>query len=259
MNSDGIAFIIIAYHPKAEEFIALLKSLPAEQTIVVDNGQTLHPDDVGKATLLSPSNNIGYGAAANIGIRHAIAHAAEWFVILNQDLDVSRVAVRELTDQLMKLSPCIAGPVGGGLDPKRWTTMLPSGRADYVSGSCMAIHRKVVEKIGYFYESYFLYYEEVDYCVCASRAGFPILQLHVPEIVHEDTKTLGRGSMLHQYYLARNHMLFVQRQAPSDVKLHEVLRFPKTISEHIKYHEKGALIGIRDYLIRRFGPYGGRI
>ena len=57
----------------------------------------------------------------------------------------------------------------------------------------------------------------------------------------------------HPYYLARNHLLFVSRQAPLRVKLYEAFRFPKTLSEHIMRHESGALRGIKDYVFRRFG------
>lgn len=255
----NIIFIIISYHPEAEGFGRLLRILPSEETVVVDNGQTLISNDLGNTTLLSQIHNIGYGAAANIGIRHAIAHGAEWFVIMNQDLVVTRSAVEDLTKQLSKLDPCIAGPFGGALDSKRWTTILPSERTDYISGSCMAIHRKVIEKVGYFYEPYFLYYEEADYCVRAKGAGFALGQLVIEGITHEETISLGRGSESHQYYLARNHLLFIERQAPGRVKFREALRFSKTISEHIMRHEKGALIGIRDFVFRRFGPRHERV
>lgn len=259
MKIDSFAFIIIAYHPEAEGFARLLRILPSEETIVVDNGQTLVSDDVGRATLISQSKNLGYGAAANIGIRHAIAHGAEWFVVINQDVAVNRAAVDDMTKQLSKLEPCIAGPFTGGIDCKRWTTILPSLRTDYISGSCIAIHRKVIEKIGYFYEPYFLYYEEADYCVRAKRAGFSLRRLDIESISHEESVSLGRGSSLHQYYLARNHLLFLERQAPDMMKLREAVRFPKTITEHIRNREQGALMGIRDYLFRRLGPYGGRL
>lgn len=255
----NIAFIIVAYHPEMDEFGQLLRVLPASETIVVDNGQTLASGDVGKAMLLSQTKNVGYGAAGNIGIRHAIAQGNEWFVILNQDVTLSRSAVAELTKKICRVDPCVAGPFTGGLDPKRWTTELPSERVDYISGSCIAIHKKVIEKVGYFYEPYFLYYEEVDYCIRASRGGFKIQQVVVSGITHDETRALGKGSIAHQYYLSRNHLLFVERLAPRAVKLHEFFRFGKTISEHIMKKERGAIYGIRDYVFRRFGQYGGII
>ncbi|MFZ5845239.1 MAG: glycosyltransferase family 2 protein, partial [Patescibacteria group bacterium] len=155
--------------------------------------------------------------------------------------------------------PGIVGPFAGSLNPRRWTTIVPSKRADYISGSCIGIHREVIEKVGYFYEPYFLYYEEVDLCLRAKKQGFLLRWLPIKEISHEESVSLGKGSFLHQYYLSRNHLLFVERQAPFRVKLYEFLRLPKTIYEHYVRKEWGALAGIIDYFLRRFGPYRGNL
>lgn len=253
-----VAFIIIAYKPKMEAFKRLLLRLKDHTVIIVDNGSTLTLDDVGRATLLSQMRNVGYAAAANIGIHHASGLGVKWFVILNQDISFTKLSIRNLLKACRTLSPCIAGPFGAGLDASRWTTMLPSERVDYLTGSCLAIHERVVSKIGYFYEPYFLYYEDADYCIRAKLAGFPLTKIAVDEAEHEESASLGRGSRLHQYYLARNHLLFVKRLAPTPVKFYEFFRIPKTISEHIRRREKGALAGIRDYALHRFGAYAGR-
>ncbi|MEK7532867.1 MAG: glycosyltransferase family 2 protein [Patescibacteria group bacterium] len=253
-----IAFIIIAYKPKMEEFGRLLNLLTEYPVIVVDNGGTLAIDGVGRATLLSQFKNLGYGAAANIGIHHASGLGAKWFVLLNQDMSFTKTAIQTLIRALKNLSPCIAGPFGAGLDARRWTTMLPSDRTDYLTGSCLAIHEKVVSKIGYFYEPYFLYYEDADYCVRAKLAGFPFTKIALDDATHEESASLGRGSLSHQYYLARNHMLFVERLAPASVKLYEFFRSAKTIAEHIMRQEKGALRGLRNYVFRRYGAWEGR-
>ncbi len=255
---NTVAFIIIAYHPKMEELKSLFRLLNDHPTIIVDNGGTLILDDVGKATLLSQTKNLGYGAAANIGIHHASGLGAKWFVILNQDIHLTKASLLFLLSQLRKLPPCIAGPFGAGLDMSRWTTILPSDRTDYLTGSCLAIHQKVVGKIGYFYEPYFLYYEDSDYCVRATRAGFPLTRMELPDVSHEESASLGSGSRLHQYYLARNHFLFVRRLAPTSVKFYEFFRLAKTITEHVRRREHGALLGLRDFVLRRSGAIEGR-
>jgi len=244
--------IIVAYHPEKKALSALLDVLPTD-TIIVDNGRTLAQEDVGKATLITPSSNVGYAAGANMGMQHAIAHGAEWMVILNQDTVFTQAAVRAFDKQLAELEPCVAGPHAGGLDKVRWTTILPSMKADYITGSCMAVHKQVIEKIGYLYEPYFLYYEEADYCLRAKKAGFPMRIVLIPGIVHEESLSLGKGSPMHQYYLARNHLLFVSRTAPVRVRRREYLRLPVTISEHIIRQEYGAFLGVIDFLLRRFG------
>ncbi len=253
MRRRDFAFIIVAYHPSKDDMRTLQLRLKDYPTIIVDNGGTLTFDDAKRATLLSQTSNLGFGAAANIGIRYASARGVKWFIILNQDMKLSNDTVRELVAKLKKLPPSVAGPTIGALDPKRWTTINPSTRADYVTGSCLAIHEKVVSKAGYFYEPYFLYYEDADYSVRARNAGFPVSQVDLSGVSHEETASLGKGSQLHQYYLARNHLLFVRRLAPRAVKLYELLRMPLTIAEHIIRHERGAVAGLQDFVLQRFG------
>ncbi len=252
MSARSIVFIIVAFHPKMDEFTKLLNTLKEFHVIIVDNGNTLTFDDVGRATLLTQTTNVGYGAGVNIGIHHASGLGATWFVILNQDIQISKDSAKQLIAELKKLPSGVAGPAGGALDPKRWTTMLPSKKSEYITGSCMAIHNKVVGKIGYFYEPYFMYYEDADYSVRARAAGFPLTTVPV-DITHEETQSLHKGSRLHTYYMARNHLLFVLRLGSSNVKFYELVRLPKTILEHILRKEKGALLGIRDFLLHRSG------
>jgi len=236
---QNISFIIVTYKPDTAVLGRLQKSLAGKSIITIDNSK----------------KNFGFGGGANVGIRKALAKGAQWVVILNQDIELTNASVEKLYRKLQLLPPCIAGPFAGSLDELRWTTILPSKKVDYISGSCIAMHRKVITKIGMFYEPYFMYYEDADFCVRAKNAGFPLIHVSIAGISHNETTSLGRGSFLHQYYLARNHLLFVERNAPLLVKIHEMVRLPKTIWEHYKKQERGALVGIRDYFLRRFGQY----
>ena len=103
----------------------------------------------------------------------------------------------------------------------------------YISGSFMAIHRKVIAEIGYFYAPYFMYYEDVDLCVRAARCGFPLKKLNGAGIEHTERPVWSKGSRQHGYYLARNHVWFVWRLAPLRVKLYECIRLPKTLLEFL--------------------------
>ncbi len=246
----NIQFIVVTYKPDATVLKGLQESLVGKSVIAIDNSK----------------KNLGFGGGANMGMRQAIERDAEWVVVLNQDIEMMKEEVKKLCERLRRLPPGIAGSLAGSLDKKRWTTILLERSLDshrslgmtrnvYISGSCMAIHKAVFEKIGYFYEPYFMYYEDADFCVRAKKAGFSLIHVPIAGISHNETTSLGRGSFLHQYYLARNHLLFVERIAPVAVKIHEAVRLPKTIWEHWKKGETGALMGIRDYFLRRFGEY----
>lgn len=174
--------------------------------------------------------NLGYGGGANLGITRALREGAEWVVVCNQDIALSNKDKELCKKKLMDAEPGVYGPEAGSLDKKRWTTILPAiDSPDYISGSCIAIHKKVIEKIGYFYEPYFMYYEDTDFSVRAKIAGFPIRQLVLPDFQHDRTIAKGRRK---KYYLFRNHLLFVLLNAPWSVKLHEFLRLPKTLYDY---------------------------
>ncbi len=248
-------FIIVSYHLKPERLSEILVSLNDYPTAIVDNGGSSKVVHSTKVQIIENPSNMGFGGAANRGIEELLEDNFEWLVILNQDLLLLTSAVKTFVRALENEPGSIVGPLAGSLDKKRWTTILPSRYADYISGSCIAIHRSVFEKIGYFYEPYFMYYEDADLCVRAKRAGFALTDIPIFGIGHTETTSLGAGSYLHQYYLARNHLLFVERNAPAGVKLYEFLRLPKTLWEHVTKKEWGALTGIRDYFFRRFGQY----
>lgn len=233
---QSIVFIIVTYRADKKVLDVLRCALVSSRVIIVDNTK----------------KNLGYGGGANAGIKQALKQGAKWVVVMNQDVEMAKESVERLTDILKKSSPAIVGPFAGRLDENRWTTSVPATKMDYISGSVFAIHRDVINKVGYFYEPYFLYYEEADYCMRAKHIGFPLRWLPIAGIKHEESVSLGKGSFLHQYYLSRNHLLFVERQAPHTVKLYEFLRLPKTIFEHLTRREWGALLGLFHYFIRRF-------
>ena len=183
--------------------------------------------------------------------------------------------------------------IGGELDKKRWTAKLigynqidkthrfpgisTSGVSrsdtpevsgvihggtygcDFISGTCMLIPKQLLETGLRFYEPYFMYYEDIEFCVRAGKLGFPSYIVPQSKIIHFETSqmnsvlSLSGGILGKDYYLARNHLLFVERNAPIKVKLREALRLPKTIWEHVNAKGDLGRKGIKDYYLRRFG------
>jgi N-acetylglucosaminyl-diphospho-decaprenol L-rhamnosyltransferase len=255
-------FIIPVFHPDTKVLTRLVESLRGHPLVLVNNDPTIplqYRDE--HVTTIENEQNLGFGGGVNVGLRYAFGHGALWMTALNQDLSMSKQGVADLVKTLSNTEPSITGPFGGTFDVKRWTTIVDESKGEsqkdpeYISGSCVSIHRDVVSSIGYFYEPYFMYYEDADYSVRARRAGFPIISTLRSGITHHNTAIVGKGSEAHQYYLARNHMLFVERCASVGVKFYEFLRMPKTLSEHYSKGERGALLGIRDYALRTFGAY----
>lgn len=57
-------------------------------------------------------------------------------------------------------------------------------RVDWVAGASMLVRREVFDAIGLLDESYFLYYEETDFCLRAARAGWACGYEPASRVVH---------------------------------------------------------------------------
>lgn len=77
--------------------------------------------------------------------------------------------------------------------------------SDFATGCCVLIRREVIETIGFFDDSYFLYWEDVDYSIRARKAGFKIALEPTSIMYHKNAGSAdGAGSRLQQYYQTRN-------------------------------------------------------
>lgn len=73
---------------------------------------------------------------------------------------------------------------------------------DAVSGAFLMIRRKAVEDIGLLDERFFMYGEELDWCLRAKRAGWAVMYYPLARIVHykgESTKYNSRKAALEFY------------------------------------------------------------
>jgi GT2 family glycosyltransferase len=77
----------------------------------------------------------------------------------------------------------------------RWSVSAPprveAHETGWVSGAALMVRREVFERVGLLDEGYFLYFEELDFCLRAARAGWP--SWHVPEsrVVHLAGQSTG--------------------------------------------------------------------
>ena len=57
-------------------------------------------------------------------------------------------------------------------------------QTDWVAGASMIVRREVFERVGLMDESYFLYYEEVDFCLQANKAGWSCWYVPQSRVIH---------------------------------------------------------------------------
>jgi len=97
--------------------------------------------------------------------------------------------------------------------------------SSHAHGAAMCVKREVFEKIGLMWESYFLYYEELDFCERTKRAGFEIWYCGGSEVTHKECMSTGKDSPLKTYYLNRNRLLFIRRNLYGVQKISAILFF----------------------------------
>ena len=86
----------------------------------------------------------------------------------------------------------------------------------FLTGCALLIKAEVLRRVGPFEEMYFHFYEDIEWSLRATRAGFK--GVYVPQAViwhkeHYDTER-NQGDGFIEYYLARNHILFARKHVP---------------------------------------------
>jgi N-acetylglucosaminyl-diphospho-decaprenol L-rhamnosyltransferase len=171
-------------------------------------------------TLTAISPNLGFTGGNNIMIRPALQSAdpPQYVLLLNADTIVRPNAFKALVDY-MDQHPDV-GVTGSRLeDPdgapqrsafrfpsplsefegrlnlgvvsrllERWVVAPPVSNeacaTDWVAGASMMVRREVFRDIGLLDEGYFTFFEDVDFCFSARKAGWKIWYIPAGRIVH---------------------------------------------------------------------------
>ena len=210
------------------------------EVIVVDNGSI--EDEVAlilqrypQVKTIRSNKNLGFAGGNNLGIKAA---NGKYLFLINNDTIFKDYNVQSLIDRL-ESSPTIGmvcpkirfargnNPVQfagytllskmtvrnqaigyGEKDEGQYDTPHPT---PYAHGAAMLIKREAIEKVGLMPECYFLYYEELDWSMMFTRAGYEIWYDPACTIYHKESQSTGQDSPLRTYYITRNRLLLVKR------------------------------------------------
>ena len=181
----------------------------------------------GWASLIRAPRNGGYAYGNNLAISEALEseNAPGLILLLNPDTIVHAGALRTMVSfmeshpdvgicgsaledadgRLQHTAHRFPSPLGelsrgarlGALQRVLgpWLDQAPSGRdikaCDWVSGASMMVRREVFQKVGLMDEKYFLYFDEVDFCARAARAGYRSWYVPTARIVHLEGQATG--------------------------------------------------------------------
>lgn len=234
------------------------------EVIVVDNASK--EDEASTISAQYPqvkvicsSMNMGFAGGNNLGIKEA---KGQYILLINNDTYFKEFKVEALIDRLEsddKLAMvCPKLHFSWGNNPIQYAGYTPlspifmrnhaigfgeedHGQYDtahptpYAHGAAMLIKRSAINKVGLMPECYFLYYEEIDWSMMFTRAGYDIWYDPACTVYHKESQTTGQNSPLRTYYMTRNRLLLVKRNYHG-------------MNKYLSYMYLGGIVGVRDII-----------
>jgi hypothetical protein len=201
--------------------------------------------------VVQSGHNGGFGAGNNVALRAALREPdpPEFLYILNSDAFPAPDAIAELV-RFLEAHPragiagsFIHGPEGdphltafrfpsvasealsgfrlGALQrllPEREVPVHPmpssTQRVDWLAGASMMFRRELLQEIGLFDETFFLYFEETDLCYRAHRAGWKTIYVLESRVAHVGSASTGMKTWKRipsywldsrRHYFTKNH------------------------------------------------------
>lgn len=200
------------------------------------------PDDPSPLILVQTGANLGFAGGNNVGIRFVMAQPDAGYIwLLNNDTVVDHRSLRAKVD-LARSDPTV-GMVGAKLleydRPDtiqaiaggtliRWQGMTrhlgqgePDGKqwrrsieVDYVTGASLLVRIETVQSVGPLDERYFLYSEEVDWCLRAKEKRWRLVYAPDATVWHKEGGSVGAKSLLSDYYGVRSSLLLIEKFYP---------------------------------------------
>ena len=245
--SNNLCYIIIinynSYFNTTNSIKSILESnYSFYHIILVDNGST---DDSlrsmkkkyfneTKVTCIKSDKNEGYASGINLGIKYSVNKKnCKYLWILNNDTIIFNDALEELisaeneTDDLKIWGSKILNPdltiqsLGCRLNKYfMWTNHNYSAcrdisyhkstyKVDYIHGCSIFFNKEIINKVGLFDESYFLFYEDVDFSIKSIENNILLDICDKSKVIHKENSTINE--MHYQYYSTVNRLKIAKK------------------------------------------------
>lgn len=238
----------------------------------IENHQQIDTD------FIEIEKNLGFAGANNAALRKLEKDKTHDFVwLLNNDTMVDKAALDELVTAWQQLEnsgrkPAFIGSkiidsadrvtiqsVGGRVKPWLGTTNLtgigknikkfPSKGiipTDYVMGASMFFHRSLLQEISLMDTSYFLYFEDVDWCYRAAAKGYRNYTCLSSQIFHKQGATTGNkynrtvSDTVTLKYLHTSYLRFFSKHYPLFVPVALLMLIKQMAGRFARKHFKEA-------------------
>ena len=218
--------------------------------------------------LTQADSNSGYAAGHLLNLKDAKKNSADYFWVLNSDIDLLEnvlpkllKASQELEDQALVGSVTLSDESTIDFGGSEWNPNdtkfhyndwkgKPMGellkkhpkyyRVQSLEGSSLLIPMNIIEKHGFMKTDFFMYGEETDYCLRLDEKGVPSYVATKSQLIHQNEGSLMQNSNapnIKDYYRRRNH-LRIQKEHFGMSSL-EAFGYPDGVIQNLKTCIKG--------------------
>lgn len=223
---------------------------PALEILVVDSASTdgsaaMVRAEFPRARLIASDRNLGYAGGNNAG---AAAASGRYILLLNPDTEVRPGALARLVSYMDSrprvgaAGPQLLWPDGSIQSSRRrfptlgslfWESTLleqwfPGNRyarayhmddrsplepqaVDWVVGAALLVRRQAWQQVGPLEETFFMYFEETDWCRRCARAGWEVHYLPQARIVHYEGKSSEQALAARTLRFQRSKLLYTRK------------------------------------------------
>lgn len=176
-------------------------------------------------------NNVGFAKAVNQGLRTAKkTFNSDFYFLLNPDATLDDHCINTIFNFHKKNNFCISSPIildpetkkpwfcGSRIDFLRQKTLhaehfnktMPF-KSQHLSGCTMCIPKEVIEKVGFFDERFFLYYEDADFSVRAKNKGVNLFLVPNALCFHKESQSSDKETKC--FHLVKSGLLFFEKHS----------------------------------------------
>jgi GT2 family glycosyltransferase len=296
--SQPYIITVILNTNRREDTLACLASLGHStyrnhHIIVLDNASTDGSVEAIRAAfpsvqIIALSRNLGYAGNNNVGIKAALEQGADWVFVLNEDTILApecMAALAEAGESDRRIGivgpmvyhhdePTVIQSAGGSLG-RHWESrhiaqnepdthqFTQAREVDWISGCAILVRRTLIEQVGMLDERFFYYWEETEWCLRASKAGWRILHVPRAKLWHKGVQRDYRPKPSVAYYNTRNRLLMLMKHnAPLRTRVLVWGQIARTLTSMtirpkwraLRQHRDAMLLGTIDFLRHRWGP-----
>ena len=248
LSSQEIYAIIVNWN-RPEDTINCISSILDQdrfqiKIVLVDNGSEDNSINILKnsfpgLTILRNPTNVGFARGYNTGIIYALDSGADFIFIINNDAYIEPRTIHTLLKYAQESNIGIVAPIiyysnkpdlvwsaGGNLRPLllEYTNKEAGNRKDeyldevldrdFVTGCCFLAPKHTFQRIGFFDESFSMYYEDADFCFRVRKLNLKIQVITSASAWHKvSLSSGGRDSPNERYWMGKSSIKFYRKHA----------------------------------------------